>query len=352
MTDAPPLAAFDEAREWIAEGDTASALDMLLPLLSGLAQDGGRKWLDLRNEIILHARGAASDRRQARRGLATREEAGVAETRTAAALLELIDEVERKLRRAAQPAPSQVSPLEPLPMADIEGHPEKIIGRDNLKSIAWLAQGLQASRAVCRIQAGRASGTGFHIGGGWIITNNHVIPDAATAASSRVEFNFQRGADGQMEQSVLLPVQADGFSTAPQPLDCSVIYVPGADGTFPAVALANGPRPAIGDPVSIIQHPMGGEKQIAVTSNEVIAVEGSRLVYMTDTLAGSSGAPVFDEAWQVVALHRAGGGTVRLANGRRMRGNEGVLMEALLSNAHVNLALDVATRSESMSGKI
>jgi S1-C subfamily serine protease len=343
MTDAPHLAVFDEARDWIADGDTASALDMLLPLLSGLAQDGGRNWNDLRNEILLHARGAASDRRQARRGLATREETSVAKTRTAAALLDLIDEVERKLRRASQAVPSQVSPLEPLPMGDIEGHPEKIIGRDNLKSIAWLAQGLQASRAVCRIQAGRVSGTGFHIGGGRIVTNNHVIPDAATAAASCVEFNFQRGPDGQMEQSVILPVHADGFATAPKPFDCSVIYVPEADGVFPAVVLADGAPPTIGDPVSIIQHPMGGEKQIAVTANEVVAAAGARLVYMTDTLAGSSGAPVFDEAWQVVALHRAGGGTVLLPDGRRMRGNEGVLTTALLSNADVGPALEVAT---------
>jgi S1-C subfamily serine protease len=336
MTDAPRLAAFDEARDWIAEGDATSALDMLLPLLSGLAQDGGRKWQDLRNEIILHARGAASDRRQARRGLATREQASVAQTRTAFALLELIDEVERKLRRATQAVPSQAPLLEPLHMGAVEGHPEKIIGRDNLKSIAWLAKGLEASRAVCRIQAGRVSGTGFHIGGGRIVTNNHVVPDAATAAVSRVEFNFQRGPDGRMEQSVLLPVHPDGFATAPKPLDCSVICVPAADGAFPAVALGNGPPPAIGDPVSIIQHPMGGEKQIAVTSNEVVALAGSRLVYMTDTLAGSSGAPVFDEAWQVVALHRAGGGTVLLPDGRRMRGNEGVLIAALLSDSSVS----------------
>lgn len=339
MSDADPLPALQEARDWIAEGETDAAMDLLMPLLSGLAQGGGRSWSALRNEILLHTRSAISDRRQARRGTITRADAEVADARGAAALLDMIDEVERKLRRASQPMPVQAELVAPLALGDVEGHPEKIIGRDNLKSIAWLAQGLAASRAVCRIQTPTASGTGFHIGGGRIVTNNHVVPDAATAAASRAEFNFQRGADGQMERSVLLPAVADNFATAPKPLDCAVLRVPEAADTFPSVALATGPAPDVGAPVSIIQHPMGGEKQIAVTSNEVVATSGERLVYLTDTLAGSSGAPVFNDAWQVVALHRAGGGTVRLADGRRMRGNEGVLIAALLADARVGPAL-------------
>ena len=32
-----------------------------------------------------------------------------------------------------------------------------------------------------------------------------------------------------------------------------------------------------------------------------------RVQYLTDTLPGSSGSPVFDEQWNVVALHHSGG---------------------------------------------
>jgi V8-like Glu-specific endopeptidase len=40
--------------------------------------------------------------------------------------------------------------------------------------------------------------------------------------------------------------------------------------------------------------------------NQVVEVTENCVQYLTDTMAGSSGAPVFNEEWQVVALHREG----------------------------------------------
>lgn len=60
--------------------------------------------------------------------------------------------------------------------------------------------------------------------------------------------------------------------------------------------------------VTIIQHPSGAHKQIALRENEVVKKEEQRpvLVYRTDTAPGSSGAPCFNDQWQVVALHSRG----------------------------------------------
>jgi V8-like Glu-specific endopeptidase len=63
----------------------------------------------------------------------------------------------------------------------------------------------------------------------------------------------------------------------------------------------------VNDQVAIIQHPAGMAMQVALHNNLVTFADATRLQYLTDTLPGSSGAPVFDFNWDVVALHHAGG---------------------------------------------
>lgn len=63
----------------------------------------------------------------------------------------------------------------------------------------------------------------------------------------------------------------------------------------------------VGDFASIIEHPDGREKQIAIRENKIIDNDRPDcILYVTDTAVGSSGAPVFNDQWQVVALHSAG----------------------------------------------
>jgi len=50
--------------------------------------------------------------------------------------------------------------------------------------------------------------------------------------------------------------------------------------------------------------------RIAITANQVVNVFEHRLQYTTDTLPGSSGSPVFNDAWEVIALHHAGGNMI------------------------------------------
>ena len=65
-----------------------------------------------------------------------------------------------------------------------------------------------------------------------------------------------------------------------------------------------------GHRVAKAAHAQGGPKQVAIRSNFYFdrvstKEQPDRIRYLTDTEPGASGSPVFDDRWQVVALHHA-----------------------------------------------
>jgi len=62
-----------------------------------------------------------------------------------------------------------------------------------------------------------------------------------------------------------------------------------------------------GQLANIIQHPYGGPMKVTLRHNEIIEVMPKRIYYISDTEHGSSGSPVFNDDWEVIALHRASG---------------------------------------------
>jgi hypothetical protein len=185
---------------------------------------------------------------------------------------------------------------------------EKLMGAEStLVPITYLEMGLARARSVVRVKRDDgSSGTGFITAGGVLITNNHVLPDAAAAGASVVQFNYQQtvaGLDAPLEEARLRP---DTFRTSITD-DWSAVTVdgdaPSRWGMLPLSPVAVKP----GDHVNIIQHAGGGQKQISLFANVVVFVGGGRVQYLTDTLPGSSGSPVFDTKWNVVALHHSGG---------------------------------------------
>jgi endonuclease I len=62
----------------------------------------------------------------------------------------------------------------------------------------------------------------------------------------------------------------------------------------------------LGEYVSIIQHPNGEPKQLALRENQLIDLLPDFLHYRTDTAPGSSGSPIFNDQWEIVGLHHSG----------------------------------------------
>ena len=216
---------------------------------------------------------------------------------------------------------------------DIPSNPaelEKIIGsKDNLLTISWLEKALTASKAVCRIvMANGAKGTGFLTKDGYLFTNNHVIGSPEAVKGARAEFNYEVGPDGNVRPLSTYELDATGFITSPVPeLDFArVRLVDNPANSYKqwgGLDIAPNALPAVGDPVTIIQHPGGMDKRIALRANEVLQVTNQYVHYTTDTEGGSSGSPVFNNFWQVIALHHAGKAVN--VNGQQRDANEGIL---------------------------
>lgn len=207
---------------------------------------------------------------------------------------------------------------------------EKIIGsKDNLLTISWLEKALTASKAVCRIVLTNGKkGTGFLTKDGYLFTNHHVLDSVDAVKGARAEFNYEVGPDGNIRPLTSYELDASGYiSSPPAAFDFARVKVidnPNAPvRQWGGLDIAPDALPAVGDPVTIIQHPGGLDKRIALRANEVLQVSNQHLHYTTDTEGGSSGSPVFNNFWQVVAIHHAGK-TVTI-NGQSREANEGIL---------------------------
>ena len=214
---------------------------------------------------------------------------------------------------------------------------EKIIGANNLRQIAWLEQGTLAACSVCRIITPAGQGTGFLIASGLVLTNNHVLPSASALPGSRAEFNYQNDANGQLLPSHRYKFDDRQFVTN-EALDFTLVALLSDPARPPLdqwgiMRLNPENEPLPNEHVVIIQHPEGGPKQICLTANQVVNICDHRLQYTTDTLPGSSGAPVCNERWEVIALHHAGGNLKVNAKGERRFVNEGILLSHIRAAA-------------------
>ncbi|MGD2177858.1 MAG: trypsin-like peptidase domain-containing protein [Anaerolineae bacterium] len=316
-------------QEQIAQGEIELALDRLQNYFGSSAPD-------LRDEVLLLTARYNRIRRERRRGTVARETAVADETRIVAALLELLEEAAREISEEMSPAPSPEPAEEALTIPEEVGL-EKILGINNLKQISWIERGLRVSKSVCRILTPTGLGTGFLIAPDLLMTNNHVIPGSAIAAQSVAEFNYQHDFEGNLLPNCRYELDATRFHTSPV-LDYTIVAV-AADPSKPNledwghVFLNPHADPVPGEHVIIIQHPNGGLKQIVLTANQVVDLWEHRLHYTTDTMPGSSGSPVFNDLWQVIAIHHAGGDLQVNAQGDKRFVNEGVLMSAIRADA-------------------
>lgn len=212
---------------------------------------------------------------------------------------------------------------------ELEGY----IGNEDLFEVSFLEKGLERAKSVCRITVKDdegnllENGSGFLIDGQLLVTNHHVLENDIQAKWSVAAFNCHLDAEGNPMPPVIFRLQPEVyFRTSPE-LDLTVCKIAPRDlrdtvaiDEFGWIRLKSYDSPEfIGRYVNIIQHPLGGYKKIALRENELMEFDlvaahlnsqnGSRahfIWYKSDTAFGSSGAPLFNDKWQLVGVHHSG----------------------------------------------
>jgi endonuclease G len=265
---------------------------------------------------------------------------------------------------------------------------ERIVGRADFLPVHFLQEGAIVQRAVARVNLGGSFGTGFMVSPTLFMTNNHVLSTTMDAANAIFEFNFQLDYNGntlpieqyradpnsvfhtntaldytlvRLQQRCIprlaLPLVAGGESGA-EMLPAGTEYYGGVTPNLvadhdlgrPAEPVLNLPPPvaricfsagkrwgylplrdrnmAVNQRLNVIQHPDARPKEVALHDNEITTIFANALRYRTDTEPGSSGSPVFDNEWELIALHHAGGD---FQNGQWLN-NEGMRIDRIIDD--------------------
>jgi len=228
--------------------------------------------------------------------------------------------------------PGLDQPVTPTPTHLIS---EKLIGEPTLLPIAFLQRAVRLANAVAYIEINSNLGTGFMITPNFLLTCNHVLPDEESANQALFRFNYQQNIDAGIGPTKDYKRKNGGVFHTSNDFDYTVVEIAGQPGIewgvieVPTILIS---PVKVDGRVNIIQHPGGRPKQLSFRNNFVEYLDEKVIQYVTHTESGSSGSPVFNDDWELVALHHAGGIIREPSTQRRYYRNEGIIVKAILGN--------------------
>ncbi len=231
--------------------------------------------------------------------------------------------------------------------SDTGGTFEKIFGDTGFMSPEKIRLGLKRCEAVGRVEetTGDGVGTGFAIPGAalcdrWsgnylFVTNNHVVSttdaDALRFANAQVTFHALRDGAGKPFTTRFVRILRE---SPPDHLDYTVLEIADQPPGLEAYPVADTmPTVNSGQRLYVVGHPRGGGLMFSMQDNRLVdhgAPTDYRVHYRTPTEPGSSGSPVFNGGWELVALHHSGSATMKRIHGAGVyEANEGIWIQAI-----------------------
>ncbi len=233
---------------------------------------------------------------------------------------------------------------------------EQILGIDRYKTFRWYQKGLERASSVAQIFNRNDSGigTGFLIcgkelheslGQEWVVvTNAHVISDdpveqagnPAALPSDEVVIRFEAKDPGREYK-----VKKILFSSPRSKLDCTIVSLQTQIKHVKPLPIATRlPLLNKNQRVYIIGHPRGGMLSYSIVDNLVLDHEIPKIHYRAPTEGGSSGSPVFNQTWDLLGIHHAGGMEMKKLNNKSgtYPANEGLFFQSIRKAVAAKLA--------------
>ena len=222
---------------------------------------------------------------------------------------------------------------------------ERVLGSSRFQSLGWYRTGLERCRAVAQIenQTEDGIGTGFLVDGRRLhadlpatvlMTNGHVIPEAVAPGDAIIAF---RGLDEDHTRQRFRVVRTWWYQQSERPgIDTVLLELDDYPRNVSPAPLANRLPVLDGSGAQrayLIGHPNQLENpQFSLQDNVILDYDETYVHYRAPSDRGSSGSPVFDSSWSLIALHHAGGfDTPRLHNkGGTYAANEGIALKAIV----------------------
>lgn len=191
---------------------------------------------------------------------------------------------------------------------------ERVMGISDLLSVSFLERGLAAARTVVRVGAPTRNGrsiayaTGFMVSPRLLLTTAHSVGGAARARLCFADFDYQDGRDGRLLNPARADFDPDTFFVSSPELDFAVVAldrpVPGHWFGWNHLSDEQG-KIIIGEYLSAVLHAEGGPKQLSLRENRLVGRVDDFLHYQSATAPPAPGAPLYNDQWEVVGMHRA-----------------------------------------------
>lgn len=219
----------------------------------------------------------------------------------------------------------------------------KVHRKTGYHSVQFLIDGLKRSTAIAQLGRNKyeRDGTGFLIDGAWIgpewanepllLTNAHICSDDPIVRGRApypeapewltTTFSTMGGTDETQE----IRIRRLLWSSPPHELDATLLLLeepPKGCEPIPRFASLSQSSVETEERVNILGHHGGRDMCVSLQDNKVISLGQQHVLYRTPTDPSSSGSPVFNQNWELVALHRA--------SRSNKQANEGVRIDVVI----------------------